>query len=202
MRASRWLLGLATTLATAGAVVSGCGGSTSGGNNNTAKDSGGAADVTAADVVDSGKPDVSEAAAVDVVVQDTAPACSIDANITSLNIPDAQIGDSSASTDGCYSCIQTTCPSQLSACNADCTCNNDVGTLLTCIGSGTSVITCGTPIISGGASDTAGLLLISCVAGSAFPGGSGPGCLAACGYSVATGPEGGPGDGGDGGAEQ
>ncbi|HEY1697148.1 MAG TPA: hypothetical protein VGG39_33540 [Polyangiaceae bacterium] len=200
MRASQWLLGLATTSAIVGALSAigpGCGGSTS--NGGGAKDSG-TPDVTAQD---SSKPETGPEAAAEAskdAPAESAPTCTIDADITDLNIPDAEIGDSSASTDGCYTCIKTTCGSELSSCNTDCTCNGEVAGLLSCIGTGGAITTCGAGLLAGGANDPAGLALLLCVAGSAFPGGSGPGCTAECGYTAPPkGDGGGNGEGGGGG---
>jgi hypothetical protein len=184
MRASQWLLGGATAAAIVAAIASGCGGST---NSSSPQDSG--TDVTN-DVVAEAAP---KEAAAETSTQDSPAACVPDADITHLTIPDASIGDSGASTDGCYACIQTTCSTQLSACNADCTCNTAVRGFLTCVAAGGSTLSCGTSLATGGGS--AGLPLGLCVAGSAVPGGSGAGCLHACGVSL---PEGGipTGDGG------
>jgi hypothetical protein len=77
----------------------------------------------------------------------------------------------------CYSCIETTCSSQLSACNANCTCKTDLVAILACMSSGGNDVSClgSVPGFSQG--------LVDCVAGPAV-GGPGPGCLAACGASV------------------
>ncbi len=173
MRASQWLLGLATTSAILGAVAAGCGGSPTSGT--PVKEAG--ADVSA---------DVAQEAATPEAATDSGAACDVTANLTSLAVPDASIGDSGASTDGCYACIQSTCSTQLSACNADCTCKTDVVTLLECLGTGGSVISCGETLYATSGSDTAAIALLTCLAGPAL-GGSGAGCLTPCGYSLAEG---------------
>jgi hypothetical protein len=201
MRASQWLLGLATTSAIVAAVASGCGGST---NSGGPTDSG-TSDVTA----DHTEAAAAEAAADTSPPQDTgSDACAIDASLTS--IPDAAIGDAGATTEGCFSCIEANCGSDLAACNADCTCKTDVATLIGCIASGASAVTCGSGVLGG--NDTAATALLECIAGPLL-GGSGPGCLTQCGFTLPSdgggkeggeggGGEGGGGDGGDGAAEQ
>jgi hypothetical protein len=186
MRASQWLLGGATAATIVAAIASGCGGST---NSNTTQDSG--TDATN-DVATEAAPKEAAAETGPEAAAETGPTCVADADITKLNPPDAEIGDSGQTAAGCYSCIETTCGSQLSACNADCACNVAVVAFLNCVQGGGAVTTCGAGLATGGG--TAGLPLGLCVAGSAVPGGSGPGCLHACGVSL---PEGGPpGDGG------
>jgi hypothetical protein len=183
MRSSQWLLGLATASSTIVAVVAaGCGGSSS--NGTPAKDA--ATDVTTDVVVEAGSE-----ASVDATDES---ACTTDADITSLTIPDASIGDGGGSTDGCYACIQSTCGAQLTACNQDCTCKGDALTLFQCLASGQSTTACLGPLATGGFSDPAVLEIGLCLGGSAI-GGTGAGCLAQCGVSIPDGgffPEGGP----------
>jgi hypothetical protein len=182
MRFSQWLLGGATAAAIAGSIASGCGGST---NNNTPVEAG-------ADVAVDSPPEAAKEAAAETGPEDAASeACAVDADLTTLQPPDAAIGDSGATASGCFSCIKSTCTTQLSACNADCTCKTAVEQFLACVAGGGQVTTCGAGLAQGGG--TAGLPLGLCVAGSAFPGGSGPGCLHECGVSI---PEGGAGEGG------
>lgn len=190
MRASQWLLGLATMGTVFGAVAAGCGGSSSSGGGGT--DSG-AADVTAEKAVEAAAEAAAEASP-----ETGSDACVFDGSLTNLNIPDAAIGDSGASTDECYACIQSTCGSQLASCGADCACATAVEGFLSCVASGTSPTTCGTGLATSG--NTTALVLGICVAGSAAPGGSGPGCLHQCGVTI---PEGGAteGGGGEGGGE-
>jgi hypothetical protein len=172
MRSSQWLLGLATTSAIIAAVASGCGGSTSGGS---PQDSG-APDVTA-DHYEAAAPE----AAAETGSMDAGPeACAVDANMASLMVPDASLGDAGATTSGCLTCIQTNCSSGVTACSADCACDTAVVGLLGCVASGASLVTCGTPLLTGG--DPTETALLSCLAGPAF-GGSGPGCLTECGYA-------------------
>jgi hypothetical protein len=188
MRVSQWLLGGATTAAIAATIASGCGGST---NDNRATDSGA---VGATDAAPEAAPEAAAEAGQDAPVE----ACTADADLTQLSEPDAEIGDTGATDVGCYTCIKTTCTSELTACSADCACNNAVIKYLTCMQTGGATITCGTGLATGGGAS--GLPLVLCVAGSAFPGGSGPGCLHACGVALpeAGATEAGPAEGGGG----
>jgi len=170
MRVSQWLLGGAATAAIAATIASGCGGSTSGGGGG--KDSG----PDAAPTPEASAPEAAAEAGLDA-----GSACTIDADLTQLDETDAEIGDSGATDIGCYTCIKVNCGAQLSACNTDCACNNAVVKYLACFQGGGSIVTCGAALATGGGSS--GLPLAICTAGSAFPGGSGPGCLHECGVS-------------------
>lgn len=182
MRASQWLLGGATAATIVAAIASGCGGST---NSNPPQDSG--ADVTN-DVAHEAAPEAAPETGPEAAPE--AAACVADADITKLNPPDAEIGDSAATQAGCYACIKNNCGAQLTACNADCACNTAVEGFLTCIYGGGTPISCAGPLA--GAGSTA-IVLGVCLGGSAVPGGSGPGCVKECGVTL---PEGGLGDGG------
>jgi hypothetical protein len=172
MRASQWLLGFATAGAVVGMVAAGCGGSSS---NNEPTDSG--TDVS----VDQGAaPETGPEAAVEAGPMDTGSmACMVDADLTMIMVPDASIGDSGATTEGCYSCLNTTCSAQIAACNADCACKTEIINFLGCIGAGGTLITCGAGLLQ---SDSTTQQLGACAAGPAL-GGSGPGCLKQCGVS-------------------
>jgi hypothetical protein len=177
MRVSQWLLGGAATAAIAGMIASGCGGSTNGGGE---KDSG--PDVGSV-TPEAAAPEAAAEAGLDA----PADVCVADADLTQLQEPDAEIGDTGATDLGCYTCIKSNCSAQLAACNGDCACNTAVVKFLACVQGGGTIVTCGTTLATSGG--TSGLPLALCVAGSAFPGGSGPGCLHECGVSF---PEAGP----------
>jgi len=187
MRTSQWLLGLATTSTIVAAVAVGCGGSTSSGN---ATDSGSATDVTTEHV---------EAAAPDTGPETAPPedapseACAVDANLSTLMVPDASIGDSGATTSECLACIQSSCSSEVTACNADCTCKTDIVSFIGCVATGMAAQTCGLPLVTGGNGPATALL--TCLAGPAF-GGTGPGCLSQCGVTLPS-TDGGGNEGGD-----
>ncbi len=126
MRASQWLLGLATTAATVACVASGCGGSTSGG---AAPDSG-AADVTTDHVeasVMEAAPEAAQEASVDA-------ACMNDVIITSIPIPDGSVPGSDASAATCLQCVETDCPNLITQCNATCGCPQAFIAFEQCVG--------------------------------------------------------------------
>ena len=172
MRASQWLLGLATASAIVGAVASGCGGSTN--NNNGSTDA--ATDVTT-DHFEAAAPE----AAPEAAPQDAAAeACPVDADVTWPTVPDASLGDSGSTTGACLACVQAACPDLLSECNALCSCKEAFGTFETCVAAGTSITTCGADLVS------SGLPLTDCTCAVS--------CANTCGVTL-------PGDGGDGGGD-
>jgi hypothetical protein len=185
MRASGWLLGVAVVCATVGMVGAGCGGSSQ-----ESPSDAGSADATR----DQGAPETGmpEAAmdAMDAAAMDSGMACAVDADLTTAMVPDASIGDSGATTETCYACIESNCGSQLADCNADCTCKTNILGFVQCVGSGGSLTACGSGLALSG--DPATTALGRCVAGPLL-GGSGPGCLQPCGVTL---PDGGSGDGG------
>ncbi|MGH7293480.1 MAG: hypothetical protein ACRELB_01035 [Polyangiaceae bacterium] len=136
MRASQWLLGLATTSAIFGAVAAGCGGSSSSGGGTT-KDSG--PDVSAAET---SLPEAAkEAAAETGGPQDAqAEACvPVDADLTQLQVPDSGLPDAGIDIAACVSCLKTSCNSELQACNADCVC---IDTIVGCLSGGSLSVSC------------------------------------------------------------
>ena len=173
MRASQWLLGLATTAATVACVAAGSGGNTSGGNSPT--DSG-TPDVTTDHYV---APEAAAEAAPEAAPDGPVP-CTSDAMITSIPIPDGSVPGSDASAAACISCVETDCPMLIMECNAICGCPDAFNAFEQCIGAGGSVTTCGAGLLSAG-------LTISQVT-CAFP------CAATCGVSLEAGPKEGGGD--------
>jgi hypothetical protein len=140
MRASQILLGLATATAMFAAVASGCGGSSNSGSPNDS----GAQDVTT-DHVEAAVEAAPEAeAAADVAVEACVP---VDADLTTLPVPDASVLDGGVSIAACVACVRASCASELEACNADCVC---LDTIVGCIGNGTGInLTCaGSSILS------------------------------------------------------
>jgi hypothetical protein len=127
---------------------------------------------------------------------DDSGACVIDADILTLAPPDAAIDDAGASVGECLACAQTTCSSQLSACNADCSCNSGFTCFANCIGGiGNTLLTCVGSCFPGGISalesNPTELGVISC---------AGQSCTAQCGTaSILGGGGGGKKDGGGGG---
>ena len=178
MRASQWVLGIATTAATIACVASGCGGSTSGG---PATDSG-VADVTADHVeaaVEAAAETGPEAAS------DSPPPCTSDAQITTLPSLDGSVPGSDASAAVCISCVETACPMLIMECNAICGCPAAFDMFEQCVEGGGDVMTCGETDLLG-----AGLPLqdLTCALS----------CAGTCGISLEAGKEGGGEGGGDG----
>jgi hypothetical protein len=178
MRASQWILGLATTAATVACVAAGCGGSTSGGSSNDS----GAPDVTADHVeaaVEAAAETGPEAAS------DSPPPCTSDAQITSIPIPDGSVPGSDASAAVCLGCVETACPNLVMECNAFCGCPAAFDMFEQCIQAGGNVMTCGETDLLG-----AGLPIqdLTCALG----------CANACGITLEGGLEGGGKEGGGG----
>jgi hypothetical protein len=66
-----------------------------------------------------------------------------DADISTLNPVDASLNDAGASVGTCVGCAKTKCATGVSACNADCTCNNSLSCTFNCIGGvGNSLLSC------------------------------------------------------------
>lgn len=176
MRASQWVLGLATASAMVAAIAVGCGGSTSGGN---ATDSG-VADVTTEKAVEAAVEAASEAG-----VDAPPEACTSDVNITDLPIPDASIGETGATVAGCVSCVETACPSLPAVCDMTCGCPAAFIGFEQCLGAGGSILTC-----AGGLAEGAGIPLTSLACAAA--------CSPQCGLGTVIGGEGGVVEGGGG----
>jgi hypothetical protein len=96
--------------------------------------------------------------------------CLIDADIAHLQLPDASLGDAGASVTGCYTCVQNSCATQVSACAGDCACKENVVSFVECIGLGGAIASCLTKL-SG--TDPATLGFTACLLTS--------GCMSACG---------------------
>jgi hypothetical protein len=135
MRASQWVLGLATASAMVAAIAVGCGGSTSGGN---ATDSG-PGDVTTDHVV----AEAAAEAAVEAAVEAGPDVCTSDAMITALPTYDGSIPGSDASASVCISCVETACPNIVSECNAICGCPAAFIAFQQCVEGGGSFLSCG-----------------------------------------------------------
>jgi hypothetical protein len=65
---------------------------------------------------------------------------SIDADLTTLAIPDAAIGDAGLTVLSCYTCLVNQCRMQLATCDVDRTCNPAVATIPGCLATGMSRI--------------------------------------------------------------
>ena len=134
MRASQWLLGLATTSAIVASIASGCGGSSNSGGSNDS----GTADVTT-DVVEAAAKEAATDAAADVISD--AP-CVPDVQITSIPVPEGGVPGSDASAAVCLSCVMAACPMLISQCNATCGCPEAFITFEGCLAAGGSLLSC------------------------------------------------------------
>jgi hypothetical protein len=181
MRRGKWLLGCVLVGVAGVPLAAGCGD-----------------DSVAQAPMDSGTPDqtVDQSSPVDTGVEaameaEAAPACTTDADLTMLTLPDASLDDAGDTIATCIGCILTNCQTQVAACNSDCVCNVGVQKFIQCVAAGTDggALTCGTKLALGG--DSTSLTLGECVAGPKF-GGTGPGCLDQCGQGALN-----NGDGGD-----
>jgi hypothetical protein len=177
MRARQLLLVVGGTSALVAVVAlgPGCGGSGSttasdSGADGTTTDAEGEATVPGGDTgTEASGPGASSDASAEA---NTLPLiCRIDADISDLNIPDASIGDSGISVGVCYSCITSKCGAQVSACNADCSCKENVESLVLCIASGSALTTCAGNAVT--SNDAATTELLGCLVGSP--------CLQTCG---------------------
>jgi len=172
MRTVRWLVGLAAASAMAGAVASGCSGDDSSG---TTADSG----------ADQSVDHANEAAPAEAGQEDAeAQACVPDASLLALASVDASLGDSGATVSGCLMCAEAQCAAQITACSADCACTTGVQAFVACEQAGKDAVLECTPAFAQ-INQTAAQLAI-CVAGPLL-GGTGTGCLTACGGVIPAG---------------
>jgi hypothetical protein len=135
MKATRWLLGLATGSAVVAAVASGCGGGTNGAAPIVEGGTDGPEDVTMVDHVEAAVEAAPADAAPDV--KDAAPksdACVPDANINMLPVPDASLNDSGATAAACVACVQQNCGTLIKQCNESCACVDAFEQFELCIG--------------------------------------------------------------------
>jgi hypothetical protein len=178
MRASQWFLGVATASSIMAAAAAGCSSSSS--------NEGGTDAATTDVVVDHYEAAPPMEAAAEAAPMEAGPeACAVDANLSTLMVPDASILDGGINLPECVSCMQMKCASQITACNADCACVTAVVDGLPCIQMyGLSLTMCGQYFTQDPAAQALGL----CTA---------QGCFTQCGLNNVL-PEAGP-EGGEGG---
>jgi len=153
-----------------------CGGSSDNGPGTTATaDSG---PDTNANVPDSNTPDTN---VPDTNVPDTTPppVVCVDASLTALSVPDASLDDAGATTGTCLACANTSCTSDITACQGDCACLDALVCVYqncgTELGNTTSLAECAASAscisLSGGAAGipTALLSLATCIQKSCGP---------------------------------
>jgi hypothetical protein len=140
MRSNHFWIGMASTVSVACAIFAGCSSSSSSDDTAPPVDSG--VDSTAADAA----PDVK----ADTGPVDTGPeACAVDADLSTLPVPDASIGDSGATAAECVACVKTACPTLLPTCQMTCGCVTAFVDFEQCIGSGMALIGCATSTLLG-----------------------------------------------------
>jgi hypothetical protein len=178
MNAARWVLGLSTSFAVCASVATGCGGNQ-----------------TPATIIDSGASDVTTEAAVEAAAEtgpEAAPeaavdaACVPDANLSTLTLPDAAIGDSGGNEQACSSCFQGACSMLITMCDQTCACVSAFQAFLACATVNTDgtagLVTCAE---TSGLASVQGFNIMS--AGCAI------GCVNVCGVTLPSG-DGGGGD--------
>lgn len=177
MRSNHFWIGMASTVSVACAIFAGCSSSSSSDDTAPPVDSG--VDSTAVDAAPDVKPDTA-------IVDSAAEACPVDANLSTLPVPDASLGDAGATAAGCVACVKVACPNLLPKCQMTCGCVEAFVMFESCVGNGGQLISCAEPLLTG---DT-GLMQndVLCAAD----------CLPECGQGTLPG-DGGT-DGGDGAA--
>lgn len=175
MRASLWITFAITASAISAFAAVGCSSDDTAQPTTPAAVDAGATDAVAATDTSSGP------------IQDSGPAtCDVDADITKLPVPDAAVGDSGISITDCLGCITDNCSSQLSTCQDDCDCRSAVVGFYDCIGTGGSIISCGSSLATGAGAASGGTALATCAYSA--------GCTAKCGVTLPggdAGPDGG-----------
>jgi hypothetical protein len=175
MRVRNLLVMGSLSLCLGGVFAAGCGGSS---ESSPAQDAG---NDTTSDV--GSDQSVADTSTSDV--KEGGNACVEDASLTQLNLPDASIADGGSSVGLCMGCIKANCDAELTACAADCPCNNAVETVLSCVLTRGFNQACLGPVLTlTGNSQQLGLGLGQCLLGS---------CQNACapGLDAGTGDSGG-----------
>jgi hypothetical protein len=146
MRKLHWLLGITAGCAAVGFVA--CGGSSSD-NNNTDKpvtDSGAVTDATQQDapvtVVDAG---------ADAIEDSAPPPCVNDADLSTITVPDAALGDAGASVGTCLACTKSSCGPEVQDCQDECECRAAISDFYGCLAAdGGSLFGCASGLAGGG----------------------------------------------------
>ncbi len=177
MRVRPWLFGVSSGLLLAGLTAAACGGTSVDGP--AKADSGGAAQDAPIDTMLPPAPDTG----ADATQDDAGSMCSTDADITTAALPDASLGDGASSIGRCAACVQTTCKTELSACNDNCDCKGALVDFFTCYSGGSPILTCGASLIGlSGDARTLGQKIGLCI-DPAFIGLPGDGCKVECAVS-------------------
>jgi hypothetical protein len=155
MRSKHFFIGLASCVSVACAISTGCSSSSSDDSAAPPVDAG--PDVTAMDAA----PDVAK---MDTGVVETGPeACAVDADLATLPVPDASIGDSGATAAECVSCVKVACPTLIATCQMSCECVTAFVDFEQCIGTGQALFGCATSTLGGaGIGETQLACALSC----------------------------------------
>jgi hypothetical protein len=87
--------------------------------------------------VDASSPDAGRDAAAPVDAS-----CVPGPSILDAGVPDAAISADGGNTGACATCIQSACPAEVAACDAECECNLAANDLFACLNSGQSAFAC------------------------------------------------------------
>lgn len=151
MRARHILLLLAVASCSVTGLLVACGGTA---DDTVTPDAG--SDVTVDAPKDLGAPDV--------VVDAGPPPCATDADLFTISVPDANIGDTGVSVQACATCLKTSCKSDITDCNAVCECKDAIISVYDCLGKGKALQTCGIQNFLGAGQETQniGVSILGC----------------------------------------
>jgi hypothetical protein len=137
MRARHWVLSGVSALFVSGLVAAGCGGTD---ETPPAQDAG----------QDTSVQDTAPPKDTAPEITDTAKPCVSDADLNTLNPPDAALADGATSVGICIGCAKAACGPQFRDCNNDCECKNAIASVFQCVAAGGTLAACAAPLISGG----------------------------------------------------
>lgn len=108
--------------------------------------------VTDAARADASSPDAAREAAAPVDAS-----CVPGPSILDAGVPDAAISADGGTTGACAACVQSACPAEVAACDAECECNLAANELFACLNSGQPAFACAQQIGAGGSPALQGL---------------------------------------------
>jgi hypothetical protein len=121
--------------------------------------------------------DASLDAPLDGPLDATRDACTVDANLATVVLPDTALGGD-ASVDTCLACARASCPSYVATCDTECSCMSAVLGLFACRATGESLTNCSVSLLGMGNAFALGECVISL-------------CEGACGTRNVSGQDGG-----------
>lgn len=107
---------------------------------------GGSSVVTDAGTDGTTAPDVQKEATADVAKDTQPPPCAVDADLNTLQFPDAAF-DGGTNTAVCWSCLKGGCQSYITECNKTCDCKQGVVDFINCMGQGGTINSCYGPLL-------------------------------------------------------